>query len=502
MLKKILLMILSVAVLVSCNTNATSLGEKIVFDEQNKVVGLWNSEAKIIAHSGPQTEYLVTSTKWLRNGTWDAEQWMYGTWEQAKQINPAQAQKALADCQPQGWTKLLDRNAAWIYGCDPYYSWDNPPPNKNINPAANQPGKQKIPNPELSVLPSIYRHFFSVSSISSATITFWVSGEADVYLDPPVGTRLLRDNGIFPRCHLGTIKTLSGENGTALTIPKLLPGSHCIYIVHKSPTTKPFFGLIFGIEVLKSPSQTSACGWEITEGDCACMVSNETAEYLTHNDTISTLSKNPWQVFGSPTGTEWVHGKWEPIQVIPFEEADYKGWGVDVMGAPWRKLYNKGASWIAHIPSSAGHGWNSMPRDVTNIYRQTFTVTKQCTAELIVYTNDDVDVFIDPHANITNSTQSTKITNIKDPKEQLSNYYYVGKADKQRRGMIVNLQIALTPGTHTIYFVHRNDFSADVNKNTKTKEQRDYYGLLYSLCCKENCPCGDERDMTPQPPTR
>jgi hypothetical protein len=79
MLKKIFIMILLVAVFASCNTNASDSGEKNSLIAPDKTIGLWNNEARMIAQSGAQTEYLVTSTKWLRNGTWDAEQWMYGT---------------------------------------------------------------------------------------------------------------------------------------------------------------------------------------------------------------------------------------------------------------------------------------------------------------------------------------------------------------------------------------------------------------------------------------
>ncbi|HOU08329.1 MAG TPA: hypothetical protein PLX04_00975 [Caldisericia bacterium] len=454
--------------------------------------GLWSNGTQMIAVSGGDTEYLSTQTKWLLNKSWDAEQWMYGSWENAKLVDGKEASYAI-NKTVMPWLKLYERGAQWVYGCNPYYSWNNPPPTKLNAPDIIKPGKPLPPERTIQTLPSYYRHFFKVSSKSSGFLTIWVSGEVDVYLDPPVGTRLVKNS--TSKSYLGSYSGIDKESGNVINLPLINPGAHCIYFVHRSDPYSNFFGMIFGLETFSLPGQKSACGWDITNGDCACAVSNETAEYLVHNDSGNNPASSKWEVFGLPKGTEWVNGNWAPVTTIPWERADNDAWGVDVQGAPWRKLYDMGANWITHIPSGgvAGMfppgniGWNSCPKNITNIYRQAFTVDKHCTAELTVYTNDDVDIYIDPFISIPNPGQSTKLV-LQSPTFGLSNpphsnqpetsYYYIGRADKQRRGMIVNLQIVLTPGTHTIYFVHRNSF------DPKPGKTRDYYGLLYALSCK------------------
>ncbi len=506
-MKKFVIIVATIVLLASfssCRVQPKPTGDNIP--------GLWGHDHWMRAISNLRTEYLVQQTKFMINGTWDAEQWMYGTWEPVKLIPKVSADSILAPASGgrAPWSALYERGADWVYNTEEKFSW-NKPPFIEIVPKPNMPDKPKQ-SPYFKAVPSTYRHFFSLGKRSSGTLTIWVNGEVDIYMDPPVGTRLVNNPTSISKYYIGRAKGYNGEKGTSLNIPLIQCGTHALYFVHRPNPGGKFFGLIFGLETAPLPSQLSAGGWNVKECDCACMVSNETAEYLEHNDNGNNeYNGNLWEVLGTPNGKEWVLGHWLPVSVVPFEHADSLAWGVDVRGTPWHKLYNKGANWLYHIPSgglSGGPngvenilpgsiGWNHCPKGVTNVYRQTFTVDRHCTGELVVYTNDDVDVYIDPFAKINDMPQSTSIIyqgiNPPPPNQPPTSYYYVGRADKQRRGMTVNLQIVLTPGTHTIYFVHRNSY----DNESKNPGKRDYYGLLYSLCCKENCPCGDERDKGP-----
>jgi hypothetical protein len=76
-----------------------------------------------------------------------------------------------------------------------------------------------------------------------------------------------------------------------------------------------------------------------------------------------------------------------------------------------------------------------------------------------------------------------------NPWKNQPSYYYVGRADKQTRGMKIDLANLVTPGTHTLYFVHRN------SSEIKPIPSRDYYGMLFSLCMKEECQCPEGREL-------
>lgn len=193
---------------------------------------------------------------------------------------------------------------------------------------------------------------------------------------------------------------------------------------------------------------------------------------------------------GTPFGGEWIYGVWSPVSVIPFAAVD-NYWGRAVGGKPWSKQMDQGACWITHrphfIPKDPTWGretsWTSIPTGYTSIYRHTFSVDKESSANLYIFTNDIVDVYFDPiepeparwFANTLIEWQGPNPLQMNHPWQDQPSYYYVGRADKQTRGMKIDLSNLITPGTHTLYFVHRN------SSELRPIPPKDYYGLLFAL---------------------
>ncbi len=415
----------------------------------------------------------------LDNLPWDAEQWMQGNWNQVSLIDRNEIQVVLGQGN---WTDLYNHKADWIYYLEHPYTWNElefPENKRTLLKGVNQ---NII---DSSWLPSIYRQFFTLKKASSGTLTIWVIGSVDVYMDPPFGTRLLSNQGEKPRCFVGRgVGDKNKPTKITISIPEIKSGTHCLYFVHRAAPQAEEFCMLHTLAIRPFASQTTRGGWTVDECDCSCLSSNETAEYLVHDVNITNNAGNtvPWEPIENH-GVDYVLGKWAPVSVIPHHSADMMAWGKDYRGTPWHTLYNKCANWV-YTTSDPMDGWNHCRAWETNIYRQVFSVDKDTNANLIVYTNDLVDVYVDPFIDLLNPIDSTPLINDPPPN---SNPYHVGSSVNMKGGRLLTIPLFLTKGTHTLYFVHKNqDFPASSTK------AYDYYGLIYSLCCKEECVCDDE----------
>jgi len=408
----------------------------------------------------------------LDNLPWDAEQWMQGSWHEILSVPDGELVNELET--PLDIGNMA--NAQWVYYLEHPYTWNNlefPESQKTLIKGVNMDIMGS------SWLPSIYRQFFSLDYTSSATLTIWIIGEVDVYMDPPYGTRLLSDNGPKPRSFLGR-GTGEKNKPTKITIsiPKISSGTHCLYFVHKAAPLAEQFCMMHTLTATPFASQTSDGGWQVDKCDCACLSSSTDAEYLVHG--AYTCSEDGTQsTIWEPKGHEYVLGKWAPVNVIPYYQADSKAWGRDFRGTPWHTLYNKCANWIYTI-SDPMDGWNNCRAWETNVYRHSFSVDKDCNANLIMYTNDLVDIYIDPFIDLIDPGDSTYISNYPQPDDP----YYVGRASKMKGGKLLTIPVYLTKGTHTLYFVHKN-------APPSLHNIYDYYGLIYTLCINEECVCDD-----------
>ena len=466
------------------------------------------AHGKIIVTSGDEMEYLEQDpekwflydqgfdwdnpdpslTDWdnyninLDDLPWDAEQWMHGGWHDIIQIDRNELSNSIGE---NDWVSMYNYGAEWVYYLEEPYTWNMlefPENKRTLIKGINQ---NII---DSSWLPSIYRQFFTLKRVSSGTLTLWVIGEVDVYIDPPFGTRLLSNDSPKPRCFLGR-GVGNGANPTKITIsiPEIKSGTHCLYFVHRAAPQAEQFAMMHTLTATPFNSQTSDGGWAVEECDCSCLSSNATAEYLVHD--VNLPNGKVWEpVPGTDHSTEYVLGKWEPVHIIPCHQADKKAWGKDYRGTPWQTLYNKCASWIYTV-SDPMDEWNHCRAWETNIYRQVFSVDKDCNANLILYSNDLVDVYVDPFIDLDPPYDSTPLIST-DPNGQapnIANPYHVGTSVHMHGGRMMTIPIFLPKGTHTLYFVHKNQYYP----SDQTKAY-DYYGLIYSLCCKEECKCDDE----------
>ncbi len=508
------------------------------------------SDPNINYKSSIDTEYLVPHISKTDSATQVIQgfinldynkQWLSGDWRPVKSIETSDVRRTILNI-PRPWEDLTDHGSKFIYDCIDYYTWNRPPPTRNNIKGTNNKESVVEPDQSIKTLPSIYRQFIKTSSISSMKIKIWGIGSTDVYIDPPSNVALVQlPSKTNNPWYIGHAEAAENQL-TTLIFDKVYPGTHCLYFVHKSHESVNFFGICYEIMLESISSQLSDGGWTITEGNCACAVSNASAQTLEHENDWSNIvnsgtgSKipkgidlNQYKEFnwdspnGTPVGSEWQFGTWNPISVISCDQADNLSqigwqnsgaWGAATKGTPWHKQYNKGACWIYspphQIPGSSvwnkERGWKNTPLYYTNIYRQTFSVDKNCTADLSIYTNDIVDVYLDPieDKSLTSGQQwwysNTPIIwqgHIPNPPRYPGfpspSYYYLGRADKQTRGMIIPLQNLLTPGTHTLYFIHRNDTEIAANTSyLKMSKKTDYFGFLFTLCCRENCPCTNE----------
>jgi len=414
---------------------------------------------------------------------WDAEQWMQGGWHEILVANRNEVESAIGSGD---WADMYNYGADWIYYLEKPYSWNKLEFPENKRTLIKGVNKNII---DSSWLPSVYRQFFTLKKASTGTLTLWVVGDVDVYMDPPYGTRLLSNQGDKPRCYLG--RGVGDDNKPTkitISIPKINSGTHCLYFVHRAANQAEQFCMMHTLSVKAFASQTTEGGWELDECDCSCLPSNSSAEYLVHDVNIidNSGATVPWEPVGIDRATDYVLGKWAPVSIIPYHQADKKAWGRDYRGTPWHTLYNKCANWIYTV-SDPTNGWNHCRAWETNIYRQVFSVDKDCNANLIVYTNDLVDVYADPFIDFDPPTNSTQLVNVDITKATTLNPYHIGSAVNMKGGRLITIPIFLTKGTHTLYFVHKNqNFPANLTK------AYDYYGLIYSLCCKEECVCDDE----------
>lgn len=446
---------------------------------------------KTILSSSQNTEYLLEqkSSRITYN-----QQWTYGNWKKVRTVSEAEAGKHLKTEKVEFnfCCSKPNTNATWIFDCDKTYSWNNPPIATKNEPAIklNCPPRPKS---------SIYRDFFGTKYISEGTLYIIASGNVDVYMDPPVGTNLVESPELMQKCYLGRANNL---DQTPINLFKIDPGMHCLYFVHTPEPGSKFFGVKFWLEATEKQSQTSDCMYPINDGSCQCSVSNRSTEFLEADNDWNNIGDKRYPAGSTPAGTplggEWVFGNWSPVKVISHIQADAT-WGRAIGGIPWTKQYSRGACWITHEPHriptdpkwSKEVSWRNVPIGYTSIYRHTFTVDRESTANLFVYTNDIVDVYLDPIGPEPKRWDSftriewkgrTPLT-LNNPWNNQPSYYYVGRADKQTRGMKIDLSNLMSPGTHTLYFVHRN--SSELNPAPK----KDYYGMMFTICTKEDCDC-------------
>ncbi|HOO97187.1 MAG TPA: hypothetical protein PKV16_02800 [Caldisericia bacterium] len=476
-IKRLVLVLLALLIVSSaCSVQST---EKQVYINGERSI------EKVIIVSDESMEYLEQDPdKWLLydegfdpekpnfdNLPWDAEQWMQGSWHEILTVPAGELDKELG--YPVNVGDMADAN--WVYYLEHPYTWNNlefPESQKTLIKGVNMDILGS------SWLPSIYRQFFTLEYASSATLTVWVIGDVDVYMDPPYGTRLLSDHGPKPRSFLGRGKgNKNMPTKITISIPKVSSGTHCLYFVHKAAALAEQFCMMHTLTATPFASQTTDGGWVVDKCDCSCLASNADAEYLVHGAYM--CSDDNTNKIWEPQGHEYVLGKWAPVSIIPYYDADTKAWGRDFRGTPWQTLYNKCANWIYTV-SDPMDGWNNCRAWETNVYRHSFSVDKDCNANLIMYTNDLVDIYVDPFIDLIKPSDSTYICNNPQPNDP----YYVGRAIKMKGGKLLTIPIFLTKGTHTLYFVHKND-------PPSLHDMYDYYGLIYTLCCKEECECDD-----------
>ena len=477
--------LISVLCILTIGISGCTIGGKGIPTVKNNSISV---STRVALASSRKTEYLLEQKSKIPYG----QQWTYGNWKKVRLIKEDEAGKHFRNeriefnlCCGQP-----NSNATWVYDCDDTFAWNNPPKNDSKNNLKDiKPFKS-----------SIYRDFFGTRYISEGTLFIVASGSVDVYMDPPVGTQLVPKPELIQRCYLGRADSL---DQTPINIFKINPGMHCLYFVHTPDPDSKFFGLKFWLETTEKPSQTSDCQRQITEGNCQCSVSNGSTEFLEADNDWNNKNDKRYPKGSTPAGTplggEWVFGRWSPVKVVSYPHAD-NVWGKAVGGTPWTRQYERGACWITHEPHripndpmwSKETSWKNIPIGYTSIYRHTFTVDRESTANLFIYTNDIVDVFLDPlgpepprwdaFTRIEWKGMTPLTTN--NAWNNQPSYYYIGRADKQNRGMKLDLSNLLSPGTHTLYFVHRNS-----SELVKPMPRKDYYGLMFTICTKDDCDC-------------
>ena len=449
---------------------------------------------KVVLNSSTKTEFLFEQKSPIPYN----KQWVYGNWRHIRMIDEMEAEEQIARerIEFKFCCSKPDNKPIWIFDCNGTYDWKNPPPCNDFRDIKRKDGKifkerfQQV---------SIYRDFFGSKNLADGTLYVMAAGDVDIYMDPPAGTPLVNNPALASKYYLGHADSLKQ---TAFNIFKIYPGTHCLYFVHSSKPGHKFFGLKYWLETSDKPGQISDCQWPVKENNCQCGVSNGNTETLDSdndwNNKGDTRYPNGSTPVGTPLGGEWVYSSWSPAKVINYDQAD-KVWGGAVGGTPWINQYDKGACWITHEPHRITNDrifgkeltWRKLPTGYTSIYRHTFTVDKDSQASLYIYTNDIVDVFLDPADPDPISWFSfTRIqwqgrTPLPMNNSWLNqpSYYYIGRADKQARGMKIDLENLIPAGTHTLYFVHRN------SSETYPVPSSDYYGMLFSLCVKSDCGC-------------
>lgn len=482
--------LISVLCILTIGISGCTIGGKNIPTVQNNSITV---STRVVLSSSQKTEYLLEQ----KSGIPYSQQWTYGNWKKVRQIKEDEAGKHFRNeriefnlCCGQP-----NSNAIWVYDCDDTFAWDKPPKDDDMEKQEKKPKP-----PGMQHKSSIYRDFFGTRYISEGTLYIIASGSVDVYMDPPVGTALVPKPELIQKSYLGRANSL---DQTPINIFKINPGMHCLYFVHTPDPHSKFFGLKFWLETTEKPSQTSDCQWQIIDGNCKCSVSNGSTEFLEADNDWNNVNDKRYPKGSTPAGTplggEWVFGSWSPVKVISYLQAD-KTWGSAIGGTPWTKQYSRGACWITHEPHRIPNdpkwaketSWKNIPIGYTSIYRHTFTVDRESTANLFIYTNDIVDVYLDPMGPEPKRWDSftriewkgrTPLT-MNTPWNNQPSYYYVGRADKQTRGMKIDLSNLMSPGTHTLYFVHRNS-SELVHPTPK----RDYYGMMFTICTKEDCDC-------------